>query len=134
MSTTPSKVPTLLLTSLVAFVMIAGGAAHLATPEQFVPLVPAFLPASAVIAATGVVQVAVGLAALWPRTRKWGGLAFAVVCVGYLPIHLWDYVRPDPVFAPPVAATVRLVVQLLFIAAGWALWRRSLPAGSKNTG
>jgi uncharacterized membrane protein len=107
MSTTPRKLPTLLLTALVAFVMIAGGAAHLATPAQFVPLVPAFLPGSAVIAVTGVVQVAVGLAALFSRTRKWGGLAFAIV------------------FAPPVAATVRVVVQLLFIAAGWALWRRA---------
>lgn len=125
MSTTPRKLPTLLLTALVAFVMIAGGAAHLATPAQFVPLVPAFLPGSAVIAVTGVVQVAVGLAALFSRTRKWGGLAFAIVCIGYLPIHLWDYVRPDPAIAPPVAATVRVVVQLLFIAAGWALWRRA---------
>jgi uncharacterized membrane protein len=129
MSNTPSKLPTLLLTALVAFVMIAGGAAHLATPAQFVPLVPAFLPASAVIAVTGVVQVAVGLAALFSRTRRWGGLAFAIVCIGYLPIHLWDYVRPDPVFAPPVAATVRVVVQLLFIAAGWALWRRAAFSG-----
>lgn len=113
------------LTVLIAFVMIAGGAAHLATPDQFIPLVPTFLPASAIIAVTGVLQIAVGLLTLWPRTRTWGALAFAVVCLGYLPIHLWDYVRPDPVFAPPVAATVRVIVQLLFIAAGWALHQRT---------
>lgn len=109
---------------LIALVMIGGGAAHLATPEAFLPLVPASLPASAIIALTGVLQIAVGGAALWPRTRAWGGLAFAVVCLGYLPIHLWDFLRPDPVFAPPVAATVRVLVQLLFIAVGWALYRR----------
>ncbi len=113
------------LTILVAIVMIAGGAGHLANPQQFVPLVPSFLPAVPVIVVTGVVQLGVGLAALWPRTRSWGGLAFAALCLGYLPLHLWDYVRPDPVFAPPVAATVRVVVQLLFIAAGVALWRRT---------
>ena len=44
--------------------------------------------------------------------------------VAYLPLHLWDYIRPDPVFAPPVAATVRVVVQLSFIWAGLTLWRR----------
>ncbi|MCU0656307.1 MAG: hypothetical protein MUF64_13965 [Polyangiaceae bacterium] len=115
----------IVLTALIALVMIVGGAAHLATPDQFVPLVPGFLPASAIIAATGLLQIAVGVMTLWPRTRARGGLAFAAVCLGYLPIHLWDYVRPDPVFAPPVAATVRTLVQLAFIAAGWALFRRT---------
>lgn len=110
------------LAGLVAFVMVAGGAAHLVRAEQFVPLVPSFLPAGPVIAATGVLQVGIGLAALWPRTRRMAGLAFAVLCLAYLPLHLWDFVRPDPVFAPPVAATVRVFVQFLFIVAGWRLF------------
>jgi uncharacterized membrane protein len=123
---------TLALSVLIALVMIAGGSAHLASPEQFAPLVPAFLPAPAVIGATGVLQLAIGFAALWPRTRRWAGLAFAGLCFGYLPLHLWDYARPDPMFAPPVAATVRVVVQLLFIAAGWRLWRRGGPPGTRG--
>lgn len=114
----------LALSILIAFVMIAGGGAHLAAPDNFAPLVPALLPATPVILATGVLQIAIGFAALWPRTRALGGLAFAALCAAYLPLHLWDYVRPDPVFAPPVAATVRVVVQLGFILAGYALWKR----------
>ncbi|MCX7300857.1 MAG: hypothetical protein NTX73_10880 [Rhodobacterales bacterium] len=113
------------LAALVAFVMIGGGIAHLAAPQGFVPLVPLFLPALAVIMVTGVFQIAIGLAALWPGTRALGGLCFALLCAGYMPLHLWDYVRPDPVFAPPVAATVRVVIQCLFIWGGLALWRRS---------
>lgn len=113
------------LSILVAFVMIAGGAAHLAAPDGFAPLVPAFLPTKPIILATGVLQIAIGLAALLPRTRGLGGMAFAVLCLAYLPLHIWDYFRPDPVFAPPVAATIRVVVQLGFIAAGYALWKRS---------
>lgn len=116
---------TYVLTGLVALVMLAGGAGHLTAPDGFRTLVPPFLPAGAVIAATGVLQVAIGLAVLWPRARGLAALAFAALCLGYLPIHLWDYFRPDPMFAPPVAATVRVVVQLLFIWAGVALWRRS---------
>lgn len=113
------------LSILVAFVMIAGGGAHLAAPANFAALVPSFLPATAVIFATGILQILIGLAALWPRTRALGGLAFAALCAAYLPLHLWDYFRPDPVFAPPMAATIRVVVQLIFIWAGYTLWKRT---------
>lgn len=113
------------LVGLVAFVMIAGGAAHMVGPQQFAPLVPPFLPAVPVILAAGAVQIVIGLAAIWPRMRALGGLAFAALCAAYMPLHLWDFFRPDPVFAPPVAATLRVAVQGLFIWAGIALWRRS---------
>jgi uncharacterized membrane protein len=113
------------LTGVVAFVMIGGGVAHLLAPMGFAPLVPSFLPAVTVILAAGVVQIGIGLAAVWPKTRALGALSFALLCAAYLPLHLWDYVRPDPVFAPPVAATIRVVVQGLFIWAGVALWRRT---------
>jgi uncharacterized membrane protein len=113
------------LAGIVAVVMILGGAAHLASPQGFAPLVPPFLPATPVLILTGLLQIAIGLVALWPRTRAWGGLAFALLCAVYMPLHLWDFVRPDPVFAPPVAATMRVAVQGLFIWAGIALWRRN---------
>lgn len=113
------------LSVLVALVMIGGGVAHLMTPENFSKLVPTFLPAEPIILVTGILQLAIGIAALIPATRGRAGLAFAALCLAYLPLHLWDYLRPDPVFIPPVAATVRVVVQLLFIWAGHSLWKRS---------
>lgn len=116
-----SKLYEWLLTGGVAFVMIGGGLSHLMTPQGFAPLVPSFLPALPVILGAGVLQIAIGLAAVIPRYRIWGGLAFAALCFGYLPLHVWDFFRPDPVFPPPVAATIRVVVQLLFIAIGLQL-------------
>lgn len=115
----------LALSILIAVVMIGGGAAHLANPAQFSPLVPPFLPAVPVLYVTSVLQIGIGIAALLPRTRALGGIAFAALCLGYLPLHLWDYIRPDPVFAPPVAATVRVAFQLFFIWAGHTLWKRT---------
>jgi uncharacterized membrane protein len=112
------------LVALVAVVAGGGGVTHLATPSAFTAMVPAALPALALLYATGVVQLVIGIAALLPRTRHLAGLAFAALLAAYLPLHLWDYWRPDPVFAPPVATTVRVVVQLLFITGGLALWRR----------
>jgi uncharacterized membrane protein len=111
------------LAAIVAIVMIGGGAAHLATPQVFVPLVPGFLPAGPVILISGLVEIAIGLAVLWPGTRGRAGLAFTVLCAGYLPLHLWDFVRPDPVFAPPLVAALRVALQGLFIWAGLTLWR-----------
>jgi hypothetical protein len=104
------------LTGLVAFVMIGGGGAYLAAPQGFATSVPPFLPAIPVIIAARLVQIGIGIAAL----------AFAVLCAAYLPLHVRDYIRPDPVFAPPVAATIRVVVQALFIWAGLSLWRRHI--------
>jgi len=120
-----SALAELALVALVAIVMIGGGVAHLASPAGFAPLVPPFLPAIPVLIAAGIVQIIIGLAAVWPKTRKWGALAFAGLCAAYLPLHLWDFFRPDPVFAPPVAASVRVLVQGLFIWGGLALWRRA---------
>jgi uncharacterized membrane protein len=105
--------------------MIAGGAAHLAAPERFAPLEPAFLSATPVIFSTGVVQIIIGLGALLPGTRNLAALAFAALCATYLPLHQWDSVRPDPMFAPPVAASIRVAVQLAFIVAGYTLWQRT---------
>lgn len=119
-----SRAVTWALVAIAAFVMIGGGVAHLAAPQQFAPLVPPFLPAVPVVLLAGVVQIAIGVAVLWPRMRALGGLAFAALCAAYLPLHLWDFFRPDPVFAPPLAATIRVVVQGLFICAGLLLWRR----------
>lgn len=124
-TSTGAKVVNWALVAVGAVVMIGGGAAHFAAPQQFSALVPPFLPAAPVVLIAGVVQIAIGLAILWPRSRALGGLAFAIICTAYLPLHLWDYVRSDPVFAPPVAATVRVLVQGLFICAGALLWRRT---------
>lgn len=109
---------------VIALVMILGAIGHLLQPEYFAVLVPPWLPAHIILPASAVVQIAIGLAVLWPATRAYAGLAFALLCAAYLPLHLWDFFRPDPVFAPPVAALVRVLVQLLFIWAGWTLWTK----------
>ena len=102
-----------------------GGMAHLAVPVVLVPLVSPVLPVRPVILASGLVESRVWLAVVWPRTRALGGLAFAGLCAAYLPLHLWVQVRPDPVFAPSVAASLRVGVQGLLIWVGLVLWRHA---------
>jgi uncharacterized membrane protein len=76
------------LSFLVAFVMLAGGAAHFAKPADFAVLMPSFLPTNLVNYTTGGLQIIIGILALFPLTRALGGLAFVVLCSKYLLVHL----------------------------------------------
>lgn len=113
----------LILALLVAFVMILGGSGHLVFSRQYEVIVPDMLPERFVVLSTGILQIAIGLAALLPKLRRQAGLAFALLCIAYMPLHLWDFFRPDPIFPPVLAASARVIVQGLFIWAGLTLWR-----------
>ena len=108
---------------LIALWMLGGGFLHMVSPESFFPIVPGWLPKLAVVYLSGIIEIAIGVAVLMPRTRGIAGLAFAVLCAAYLPLHLWDFVRSDPIFEVPGAASIRIGVQLALIALGLWLWR-----------
>lgn len=103
--------------------MLGGGIAHLVTPEFFFQIVPGFLPKLWVIYVSGVVEIIIGAAILVPKLRSIAGLSFAILCTGFLPLHVWDFFRPDPVFEVPVAASIRVLIQFGLIGLGLFLWR-----------
>ncbi|MDH4442425.1 MAG: hypothetical protein QE284_18825 [Rhizobium sp.] len=117
-------VQTRLLTAVVAVVMLAGGIAHLVVPEIFFTIVPSIFPARLAVVASGVVELAIGLAVLVPRFRARAGIAFSLLCLGYMPLHLWDFIRPDPIFHPWPIAVARVILQIGFIWAGLRLYAR----------
>lgn len=109
--------------ALIVLVMGGGGAAHFLQPDLFTGFIfPPFPPVPTVIAA-GIVQIGIAILAVVPSTRAYGGLLFAVICAAYMPLHIWDLFRDDPMIAPLSAAVVRIIVQLFFIWAGWRLWK-----------
>lgn len=135
LTTSKSKgITSLVIVGIIALVMIGGGAAHLIAPGYFVALVPPFLPAQAVVVAAGVLQIAIGSAVLWTKTRSRAALAFALLCLAYMPLHLWDFFRADPVFAPPVAASVRIAIQVVFVWIGIVLWHRESTGSTPHDG
>lgn len=109
---------------LIAAWMLLGGVLHLIAPEPFFRIVPTGLPARAVVLVSGLVELAIGAGVLVRRTRAPAGLAFAALCALLLPLHVWDFFRPDPIFAVPYAAGARVLVQLGLIWLGFWLWRR----------
>jgi uncharacterized membrane protein len=115
---------------IIAAWMLAGGVLHMVAPEPFFRVVPDALPELFVVYASGLVEIAIGIGVLVPRTRALAGLAFALLCAAYLPLHVWDFFRPDPIFAPPYMASIRILVQGVLIALGLWLWMRRTRVGS----
>lgn len=110
--------------ALIALWMIAGGIGHFIKPEAFYPIVPDFLPKKFVVYASGIPELIIGLAVLWPRTRAAAGLGFAALCTAFLPLHVWDLFRENPAITPQSAAIFRVLVQFFLIRVGYALWKR----------
>ena len=109
---------------IIAVWMLVGGVLHLITPEPFFRAVPDGLPKLAIVYLSGIAEIAIGIGVLMPRARAIAGLAFAAMCLVYLPIHAWDFFRADPIFSVPWAASARIAVQLVLIALGLWLWQR----------
>ena len=110
--------------ALIAVWMLGGAYGHFFKPEFFYAIVPDLLPKKQVVYASGVPELLIGLAVLFPRTRALAGLGFAVLCLALLPLHIWDAFRDTPAFSPLSLAITRIGVQLILIAIGWRLWRQ----------
>ncbi len=108
---------------LLVVMMIGGAIAHVVNPEFYAPLVPSFIPLALANWASFVVELGIGMMLLVPRTRSWGGLAFAVLMVVFLPLHIWDLTKEVPAVGNHVAASVRLVVQFVLIWGGWRVYK-----------
>ena len=102
-----------------AFVWI--GVQHFVAPAWFEPIVPAVLGAPRFwVLASGVAEIAVGLALIVPATRAYGGLACAALLVVLYWANLYMWVENVPLDGKTYANVwhvVRLLIQLGLIAA-----------------
>jgi uncharacterized membrane protein len=79
--------PFAFILALGAFYAFAG-AAHLIWPEPFIRITPDWVPAKPiVVAATGVFEVVAGVGLLFPRTRRWSGLALTAYALAVWPAN-----------------------------------------------
>lgn len=128
----------LILRYVFAFLLISGGINHLVNPEYYAPLIPDFLPERLSNGGSGIVEILIGIGLLWKRFRAWSSLAFMVLMLIFLPLHVWDLFRDDPALIQVVhlinpdahieqempILVIRVLMQLLLIYGGWWLWRR----------
>lgn len=109
-------------TVLGAFLLFAG-VSHFTNPDFFNDIVPPWLPPSESFwtYASGVAEIVVALAVLWPATRRIGALSAIALFVAVYPANLymaWDW-RDRPA-SEQLVAYGRLPLQFVLI---WWAWR-----------
>ncbi|WP_339629640.1 hypothetical protein [uncultured Maribacter sp.] len=117
------KIFQLIVLFILAFLMLAGAFNHLYAPETYKEFIPDFFPETLAHMLSAVAEAAIGIALLIPKYRKWGGLGFFILMISFLPIHIWDLTKDAPAIGSKVTAIIRIAVQLLFIAAGWWIYK-----------
>lgn len=107
---------------------LLGGASalHFVVPHVYADIVPESLPGSqtAWVYASGVAELAVGAAVAAPMTRRFGGLAAAVLFVAVFPANIMMAIDwSDRSAVDQVIAYGRLPLQLPLIWWGWTVAR-----------
>jgi uncharacterized membrane protein len=109
-----------LLTLLaLSWLFISTGFSHLHAPAPFVRIVPHYFPgASTLVALTGVLEIAGGLALLWPRLRRPASIALAVLLLAVFPANINMALNPERFtdIASPTFFWLRLPLQFVYIA------------------
>ncbi|TKD10144.1 DoxX family protein [Polyangium fumosum] len=109
---------------VLALAMMGVGLLHFVSPEPFVRIVPAVLPAPlALVYVSGVAEIAGGVGLLIPRLRRAAGIGLIALYVAVFPANINMAIHEIQVGDDPVpvwALWARLPFQLVFIA--WAYW------------
>lgn len=115
---------------LMAILYTLAGLNHFRDPGFYLRMMPPYLPwHEALVALSGVIEIALGLALISTRARPWAGLGIVLLLVAVFPANLQMALRPED-FAdiPRFALYLRLPVQGLLIAWAWWATRPTKPA------
>ena len=108
---------------LLAVLMMVSGFYHLWKPEFYVPIVPSFLPFPlGIVYLSGIVELLLGVVTLFLNQKytKFGIFGIFVLMIIFLPLHIGDAMREQPVIGSHMVANVRLIIQFLLI---WLSWK-----------
>jgi uncharacterized membrane protein len=97
------------------------GTMHFVIPETYASIVPDYLPAHrALVYASGVAEIAGGIGAIHPRTRRAASLLNIATLIAVFPANVNMAIHPDRYRVPGgrAALLLRLPLQAVFIA--WA--------------
>lgn len=104
--------------------MLVGGVAHVIVPEFYAELTPSFINLNFANVASFIVEVLIGLMLIMPKYRKLGALAFSILMILFLPIHVMDYMRKHPVIGPEPIPSIRITFQFVLIYAGYWIYKK----------
>ena len=113
-----------ILRIILAGAMTAVGILHFTSPEPFVRIVPAALPAPLLLVyVSGAAEVAGGLGILIPALRRAAGIGLIALYIAVFPANINMAIHGIPLGEAPVptwALWLRLPFQFVFMA--WVYW------------
>ena len=110
------------LLAIMAFFYVMGGINHFRDADFYLGMMPPYIPAhGAMVALSGVAEIALGILVLVPATRRWAAWGIILMLLAFLPVHVHMLVN-NHLF--PEVSTVflwgRFPLQALLVA--WAWW------------
>ena len=106
--------------------LVIAGIGHFLNPEMYFPLTPDFLPKYVLNALAGGVEILLGVGALVPLFRRMALLGIFILMIIFLPIHILDALKDQPVIGTKTVAFVRIGVQLVLIYLPWFARKHSI--------
>jgi uncharacterized membrane protein len=123
----------LVLTLFFALLMIAGSYGHFFNPKLSDGFIPGFLPKNIVHILVGILELSLGILLILPNYSHKGAWAVLVLMILFLPIHLIDCFRSDPIIGSKMIAYIRLAIQILVIFMAWKLTSFTNPSSVQST-
>ena len=108
---------------LLALFITYAGVQHFINPDFFLKVIPPFLMdfGYPIVYISGVVEIAIGLLLFTPKFQREGALAFMLLMLFFLPLHIWDVFAENPFTGNRQNALIRLVLQFVLIGLPWKL-------------
>jgi len=116
-----SVVKRIFLGLFVAFYIFAG-VRHFVDPDFYIRIMPPYLPLHReLVYLSGVIEIALGVLAAVPRTRKLAAWAVIAMLLAFMPVHIHMVAHPEQYPEVPVVGLwIRIPLQGVLIL--WAWW------------
>lgn len=108
-----------------ALLFVFTGLGHFMRTEEMAGMLPSWVPARhALILATGVLELGLASALLWPRSRRTAGEAAIVLFIAFFPANIYASLARHPMGGGdwgPLYLLIRAPLQAVLVAWAWFL-------------
>ena len=104
---------------VLALLLILSGIGHFMNPEMYLALTPDFLPKSIINVFVGGLEILLGVGVFVPSFRRLALLGVFLLMIVFLPIHVLDALKEEPVVGTKTFAFLRIGIQFVLIYLPW---------------
>ena len=110
---------------ILGLLFLVAGVAHFSHTWTFMKFLPDWFPAHEwTVWISGGLEIVLGAAILFPKTRSMAALGILILLILYTPLHVIDLMRHWPIIGSKAMAWARLPIQLVmiymaYLAANW---------------